>query len=107
MELHLAPETEAKLNELSQRTRRGTDELLQEAVQHLVRYGEWFDRKVTDSVAPTERGETVPDEDVPAWLEQREHRSMRTGWSAHARSDLKVISQLAPLLTNLALQGLA
>src|SRR5882762_4726320 len=38
MELRLTPETEAKLNELARRTRRATDELLGEAVDHLVAY---------------------------------------------------------------------
>ena len=72
MELHLTPETEAKLNELARRTHRGTDELLQEAVEQLVTYNDWFARKVKDSMAATERGETVPDEEVRAWVEQRE-----------------------------------
>ena len=72
MELHLTPDTEAKLNELAQRTNRGTDELLEEAVDHLVAYNEWFERKVKDSMAAADRGETVPDEEVRAWLEQRE-----------------------------------
>ena len=72
MELHLTPETEAKLNELARRTHRGTDELLQEAVEHLVTYNDWFERKVQDSMVATERGETVPDQEVRAWLEQRE-----------------------------------
>jgi len=69
MELHLSPETEAKLNELAQRTRRGTDDLLQEAVNHLLTYNEWFERKVKGSMAAAERGETIPDEEVRAWLE--------------------------------------
>ncbi|MGH9632316.1 MAG: hypothetical protein ACRD7E_28765 [Bryobacteraceae bacterium] len=43
------PESEAKANELARRTRRGTDELLEEAVGHLVTYNEWFERKVRDS----------------------------------------------------------
>ena len=72
MELQLRPETEAKLNELARRTHRGTDELLEEAVEHLVTYSGWFERKVTGSQAAAERGETVPDEQVRAWLEQRE-----------------------------------
>lgn len=72
MELHLTPETEAKLNELARRTHRGTDDLLQEAVEHLVTYSEWFERKVKGSMAAAERGETVPDEEVRAWLERRE-----------------------------------
>jgi len=71
MELHLPPESEAKLNALAQRTRRGTDELLQEAVDHLVTYSEWFERKVKASLAAAEKGETVPDEEVRAWIENR------------------------------------
>ena len=38
--------------------------MLQEAVEHLVAYSEWFERKVRDSMAATERGETVADEEV-------------------------------------------
>jgi len=72
MELHLAPETEAKLNELARRTHRGTDELLAEAVDHLVTYNDWFAHKVSSSIPAVERGDTVPDEDVRAWLEERE-----------------------------------
>jgi predicted transcriptional regulator len=72
MELHLKQETETKLNELAERTHRGTDELLEEAVEHLVAYNEWFERKVQDSRAVAERGETVSDEEVRAWLEKRE-----------------------------------
>ena len=72
MELLLPPESEAKLNALAQRTGRGTDELLQEAVDHLVTYSEWFERKVKASIAAADRGETVPDEDVRAWIERRE-----------------------------------
>jgi predicted transcriptional regulator len=51
MELTLAAETQAKLNELARRTHRGTDELLEEAVEHLVAYNSWFERKVSDSLA--------------------------------------------------------
>jgi len=72
MELHFTPETEAKLTELAKRTHRGTDELLEEAVHHLVAYNEWFERKVKDSIAAAERGETISDSEVGAWLQQRE-----------------------------------
>jgi len=56
MELRLTPETEAKLKELARRIHRGTDEL-DEAVDHLVAYNEWFERKVKDSQAVIARGE--------------------------------------------------
>ncbi len=62
---------EAKLNDLARRTHR-TDELLEEAVENLVTYSDWFENKVTGSIAATERGEAVADEQVRAWIEQRE-----------------------------------
>ncbi len=68
----MTPETEAKLNQLAERTHRRKEELLDEAVDHLIAYNEWFERKVKNSLAVAERGGTVPDEDVRAWVEQRE-----------------------------------
>ena len=68
----MTPETEAKLNELAQRTHRSGEELLEEAVNCLVAYNEWFDRKIKNSLAAVERGETVPDEDVRAWIQQQQ-----------------------------------
>jgi len=74
MELHLTPEAEAKLNELAQRTHRGTDELLGQAVDYLVAYNEWFERKVRTSTAAAEGNQAMTDEEVGAWLERRERR---------------------------------
>jgi predicted transcriptional regulator len=74
MELHLPPETEAKLNDLARRTHKRTDELLGEAVDYLVEYNDWFERKVRNSMAAADQNRTVPDEEVGAWLEQRERR---------------------------------
>ncbi len=70
----MTPETEAKLNDLARRTQRGKDELLEEAVHHLLVYNEWLERKVQNSQAAADRGETVSDKDVRAWIEQRERR---------------------------------
>jgi len=66
MELNLTPETEAKLNDLAERTQRGTDELLQEAVENLVIYNNWFERKVKGSIPAAEQGKAVSDETVRA-----------------------------------------
>ena len=71
MELHLTPEAEARLNDLAQRTHRGTDELLEEAVDHLVAWNEWLEQKVGDSLAAVERGEIVSNDEVRAWVERR------------------------------------
>lgn len=71
MQLHLTPETEAKLNELAVRTHRGTDELLEEAVDHLIEWNEWAEKKIRDGMAAIERGEVVSNEEVRAWIERR------------------------------------
>jgi predicted transcriptional regulator len=69
MELHLTPETQLKLNALAQRTHRGTDELLEEAVDHLVLWNEWLEKKVSSSIAAAQHGAITSNEDVGAWLE--------------------------------------
>jgi len=74
MEVHITPETEAKLDDLARRTHKGKAELLGEAIEHLVAYNDWFERKVSESMAAVDGGETVPDEEVAAWLERRERR---------------------------------
>ena len=74
MVVQLTPESEAKLTELAKRTRRQPNELLEEAVDHLVAYNEWFERKVKSSMAAVEANQTVPDEEVAAWLARRERR---------------------------------
>jgi hypothetical protein len=43
-------------------------------VDYLVAYNEWFERKVRTSLAAAEGNQTVPDEEVGAWLERRERR---------------------------------
>ena len=71
MELHLTVEAEAKLNQLAQRTRREKDELLEEAINHLIAYNEWLEKEVKESLAAADRGEIVSNEEVRKWLEER------------------------------------
>jgi predicted transcriptional regulator len=77
MEVYLGPETEAKLNQLAQRTNRGTDELLQEAVDHLVEYNEWLTQKVNSSIAASDSGRIVPDEEIRDWIGSRKNLTRR------------------------------
>ena len=42
MEVHLTPDQETLLNELATTTGRGTDDLVQEAVDRLLAYNRWF-----------------------------------------------------------------
>ncbi len=72
MELRVTGETEARLNELAQRTHRDQAELLEEAINHLIAYNEWLERKVKDSQAAVEQDRVVPDAEVRGWMERRE-----------------------------------
>jgi predicted transcriptional regulator len=72
MALHVTPELEAKLEELAQRTHRDKSELLEEAVNNLLVYNQWFDCKVGASIDAANRGEIIADEDVRGWLDRRE-----------------------------------
>jgi predicted transcriptional regulator len=83
----MTPKTEAKLNELAQRTHRSKEELLEEAVNCLVAYNEWFHRKIKNSLAAAERGETVPDECVRAWMEQQQ----RSGETSNPDEDFRPV----------------
>jgi predicted transcriptional regulator len=72
MAFHVTPDLEAKLDELAQRTHRDKSELLEEAVNNLVAYNQWFERKVNASQEAADQGDVVADEDVRGWLERRE-----------------------------------
>jgi hypothetical protein len=65
---------------------------VEEAVDHLVAYSEWLERKVKESQAAVARGETVPDEEVRARVERpRASVRLRVDWSLSAVADLKTI----------------
>jgi len=70
----LNPEMEAKLSQLAERTHRSKDEALEEALNQALAYNDWFETRVKEGLAAVERGEIVPDEDVLAWIEEREQR---------------------------------
>lgn len=89
MEVHITPETEAKLDSLARRTHKGKAELLREAIDHLVAYNDWFERKVSDSIAAVDGGETVPDEEVAAWLDPKTGRNHEVFLKIDARSPPK------------------
>ncbi|HXJ92271.1 MAG TPA: hypothetical protein VMT20_05260 [Terriglobia bacterium] len=66
MEIHLPQTDEAKLNELAVKTGRGTDELVQEAVHHLLARNEWFQEQVQIGIDQIERGEFIEEEEMDA-----------------------------------------
>ena len=70
MEVSLPQNQESQLNELSLRTGRGTDELVQEAVARLLAHNEWFKQQVQVGVDQIARGEFIEEEEMDARVER-------------------------------------
>ena len=70
MEVDLTPEQETQLNDLAVLTGRGTDDLVQEAVDRLLAYTTWFKEQVGVGMDQIKRGEFVEDEEVRARIER-------------------------------------
>jgi predicted transcriptional regulator len=70
MELKLTPELQAKLDEVAAQQGRDAQSLVQEAVQRLVDYDQWFVREVEKGLAQIDRGEVLEHEEVGARLEK-------------------------------------
>lgn len=68
----LKPKAEAKLSQLAERIHRSKEEALEEALDQALAYNDWFETKVKEGLAAIERGEVVADEQVLAWIGQRE-----------------------------------
>jgi predicted transcriptional regulator len=70
MDVHLTPQQEMRLNELAATTGRGTEELVQEAVDRLLAYDAWFKEQVRVGLDQIDRGEFVEDEEVRGRIER-------------------------------------
>ena len=64
MDVHIAPTLEAQLAELSAKTGRAPNELVNEAVERLLSHSEWFKRQVQIGLDQINRGEFLEDDDV-------------------------------------------
>jgi predicted transcriptional regulator len=70
MEVHLSPDTEAKLARLAGEQGRDAETLAREAIERLVDYDRWFISEVEKGLAQIERGEVLEHDAVGARLEQ-------------------------------------
>ncbi len=70
MEVKLTPELEAKLDSIAAQQGRDAQSLVNEAVERLVGYDEWFVREVEKGLEQIERGEVLEHEEVGARLEK-------------------------------------
>jgi predicted transcriptional regulator len=71
MEVNLSPELEAKLNRKAAEQGRNSQSLIQEAVERLVDYDEWFIREVETGLAAADRGEFVEHDEVGKLIDSR------------------------------------
>ena len=79
MEVRISPELEQKLARLAQQQGRDAESLVQEAVERLVGYDEWFVDEVKKGLAEIDRGESLSDDEVTSRIEKiiigRQNRS--------------------------------
>jgi predicted transcriptional regulator len=71
MDVHLNPDLEAKLSRLAAEQGRPAEALVQEAVERLVDYDDWFLREVEKGLEAAERGEFVAQGDLRKVIDKR------------------------------------
>jgi predicted transcriptional regulator len=64
MEVRISPELEEELARLAQERGRGAESLVQEDVERLVGYDEWFAGEVKKGLTEIDRGVSLSDEEV-------------------------------------------
>ena len=70
MEVNLTPDQVEQLNKLASSTGRRADELVQEAIDNLLAYNQWFRKEVEIGLAQVRQGELVEDEEVRVRIER-------------------------------------
>jgi predicted transcriptional regulator len=71
MEVQFTPDQQAKLSRMAEAQGRAAESLVQEAVERLLRYDEWFSREVDKGMAAADRGEFVEHSDIHVMIERR------------------------------------
>jgi predicted transcriptional regulator len=69
MEVHLEPDTQAKLKRIAAERGRNPEMLAREAIERFVDYDEWFLREVEKGLAQIDRGESLTHEEVGTRVE--------------------------------------
>jgi len=70
MEVHFAPELQAKLDHVAAENRRGADEYVQQLVESYLDHDAWFRQKVTTSLGKLDSGEFLAHQDVGVRLQK-------------------------------------
>ena len=69
MQVNLPPELQAKLVRMAAQQGREPESLVNEAVERLIGYDEWFVQQIEKGLAQIERGEVFEHEEVAAKVE--------------------------------------
>jgi predicted transcriptional regulator len=78
MEVNFSPEKEALLHQLAVRTGKDTAALVQEAVDRLLDYDEWFIHEVEKGLAQATRGKLIDHEEVVKRIENHLKKKQRS-----------------------------
>jgi predicted transcriptional regulator len=70
MEVRFTEVQQARLKELAAKTGRGADELVQEAVDRMLAYNQWFTEQVQEGMDQIASGEFIEEEAMDARLER-------------------------------------
>ncbi len=71
MEVRLNPDLEAKLNRVAAEQGRDSESLVQEAVERLINYNDWFIGEVEKGLAAADRGEFIEHEEIGKHIRNR------------------------------------
>jgi predicted transcriptional regulator len=71
MEVRITPDLEVKLARLATERGQDTQALVQEGIERLVDYDEWFLREVEKGLTAADRGELIDHEDVGKLINRR------------------------------------
>ena len=71
MELQLTSDQQARLSRMAEAQGRAAETLVQEAVERLLSYDDWFSREVDEGLAAADRGEFVEHAEILRGIERR------------------------------------
>src|SRR5688572_305164 len=71
MELHLKPELEARIARIAGETGRNAGEVIEELLETLLDYDDWFGREIRKNLDEADRGLLLEHDDIVALVEQR------------------------------------
>ena len=69
--MQFSPEVQAKLHRAAAQQGRNTESLIQEAVERLLNYDEWFARQVEEGLSAADRGEFVEHDEIGKMIDSR------------------------------------